>query len=142
MYQEMVDLKLPCDSEEMQDHYCMYVNAEEYTRVTTGGVICLILMSVVCVAVVVFRDIMKVWTCGGLTDAPLPKPNRQLTTMSASYAAETMKTEQPAPSFQNVQVPMGSPSMGQPMMGMPMMGQPMMQQGMMPMMGQPMPMMR
>ena len=85
------------------------------------------------------RDIMKVWSCGGLTDAPLPKPNRQLTTMSASYAAETMGAgDKPAPSFQNVQVPMGSPQMGQPMMGMPMMGQPMMGQPMMPMGAMPM----
>ena len=133
-----------CDLEEMKDHYCEYVNWAEYTRVTTGGVIVTILMTVIMVIVVGLRDIMKVWSCGGLTDAAKPTPNRQLTTMSAAYAAETMgEGQKVAPEFQNVQVPMGGAPMsyGMPMMqpGMAPM-QPMMQQGMpmMPMGSMPM----
>ena len=41
MYTENVGKS--CKDEDMQDHYCMYVNASEYARVTTGGVVCLIL---------------------------------------------------------------------------------------------------
>lgn len=52
---------------------------------------------------------MQVWTCFGATnpkDASLPL-DRQLTTMSASYAPMTMPAYVPEGSFQNVQVPMG-----------------------------------
>ena len=100
-----------------------------------AGVVVAIVMTAIMAATVLLRDIMKVWTCSGLTDAPIPQPDRQLTTMSAAYAPATMPgSEKPAPSFQNVQVPMGgAPKQQQPTMGLQHMQQPMM--GQPPMMG-------
>ena len=119
------------------DHYCRYVDWPEYQRVQTGGVITAIILAAIMAATILFRDIMKVWTCGGLTDAPLPVPDRQLTTMSAAYAAETMpgSVKAPEPKFQQTSAPMGSAPTHSPMMPMGYPGQPMMGQ---PMMGQPM----
>jgi hypothetical protein len=79
-----------CTNEDMQDHYCMYVNAHEYSRITTVGVIIAILLSCVCAAVVVTRDIMKLYTPNNKV-APIPE--RQMTTMTAAYAGETMPVE-------------------------------------------------
>ena len=105
------------------DHYCRYVDWPEYRRVQTGGVVTAILLAAIMAATVLFRDIMKVWTCGGLTDAPLPVPDRQLTTMSAAYAAETMpgSVKPPAPTFQQTSAPMGMAPMGMAPMQPPMM---------------------
>lgn len=56
-----------------------------------GGVICLIICSVITVLVVVLRDILKVWDCFGAVHAlPGKLPDRQLTTMSAGYAGNTV----------------------------------------------------
>lgn len=119
----------PCDP----DHYCNYIDWGEYQRIQVAGIAITIATAAVAVVVVLARDIMKVWTCGGLTEDGAPTmPNRQLTTMSAAYAPETLKAQeqpQPAPSFQNVSVPMG---------GMPQMQQPMQPMQMQPMMGMPM----
>jgi len=43
------------------------------------------------VLTVLARDVMKVWTCFGITESTFKKPERQLTAMSAAYA------EVPAP---------------------------------------------
>ena len=52
---------------------------------------------------------MKVWDCfGAIYQQPGKKINRQLTTMSAAYAAETMPSNQmPQQGFQQMAVPMG-----------------------------------
>jgi len=59
--------------------------------------------------VILLRDIMKVWDCfGAIYQMPGKNPGRQLTTMSAAYAAETMPhTQMPAQTFQQVPVQMG-----------------------------------
>ena len=79
----------PCDV----DHYCMYQDPKEYKKVQDGGIICAAIGLGIMIVVVVFRDLMKVWSCGGITadewNAPI-KPDRQLTTMSAAYAGLTM----------------------------------------------------
>ena len=122
----------PCDP----DHYCNYIDAKEYRKTTVGGIVVMIIMSVVAVATVLLRDIMKVWTCFGLTDAPSPTPDRQLTTMSAAYAPATMPSAAaPSSSFQNVPVPMGSPQQAQPMQQMQFGGPVMGGYGQPPMMG-------
>jgi lipoate-protein ligase B len=71
----------------MKDHYCVYVNAEEYRRITTIGVVIALLMSVVGVAIIVTRDFLKLWTP---TNKVAPIPARQMTTMTAGYAGATM----------------------------------------------------
>jgi hypothetical protein len=79
----------PCDT----DHYCLYQDPKEYNRVQDGGVICAAIGCGIMIVVILFRDILQVWTCGGITtdewNAP-SKPDRQLTTMSAAYAGLTM----------------------------------------------------
>ncbi len=77
----------PCDTPDMQDHYCVYVNAQEYGRITTIGIIITLLMSAICAAVIVSRDLLKMWTPANKV-APIPA--RQMTTMTAGYAGETM----------------------------------------------------
>lgn len=84
-YEEYAEV--PCDTEEMKDHYCEYVSASETNRINVIGVIILIVMSVVMAVVVVTRDILKMYTPMGKV-APLPE--RQMTTMTAAYAGETM----------------------------------------------------
>jgi hypothetical protein len=82
----------PCDD----DHYCLYVDWPEYQRIQAGGVITCAFLLGIATFTVIFRDILKVWTCGGLTDPiNIVAPERQLTTMSAAYAAETMPVVQP-----------------------------------------------
>jgi hypothetical protein len=104
----------PCDT----DHYCLYQDPKEYNRVQDGGVICAAIGCGIMIVVILFRDILQVWTCGGITtdewNAP-SKPDRQLTTMSAAYAAETMPHTMP-----NImqQPAMQQPAMQQPMMSM------------------------
>jgi hypothetical protein len=69
----------------------MYVDPVAYKEVEAGGVICAIIMLVIMVFTILFRDILKIWTCGGLTEAHnVVVPDRQLTTMSAAWAPETM----------------------------------------------------
>ena len=114
-YKELVDK--PCDT----DHYCLYSDPVAYKEVETGGVICAAIGCGIMIVVVLFRDILKVWSCGGITtDAwnQPTKPDRQLTTMSAAYAAETMPHTMQEPAKQQPQQPM----MQQPMM--PMVNQP------------------
>jgi len=129
----------PCDA----DHYCLYQDPKEYKRVQTGGVICAAIGLGIMIVVILFRDILQVWTCGGITtnewNAP-SKPERQLTTMSAAYAPETMPhTMQPPQAMQPQQpmMPMGSTGFSQPAFGQQMgfgQGYNQMPQGGMPMM--------
>jgi len=68
------------------------VDRKEYERTQTGGIIVLILMTVVMAGTVLARDVLKMWTCFGLTEAGLhAAPTRQLTTMSAAYAPVRFK---------------------------------------------------
>jgi len=68
------------------------VDRKEYERTQTGGIIVAILMTVVMAGTVLARDIFKMWTCFGLTEAGLhAAPTRQLTTMSAAYASVRFK---------------------------------------------------
>jgi len=62
------------------------VDSKEYQRTQTGGIIAFIVMCVVMSGTVIARDILKIWTCFGLTEAGYTAPTRQLTTMSAAYA--------------------------------------------------------
>ena len=114
-----------------------------YEKVQLGGIVTTIVLAALMVLIVAARDIFKVWDCFGTTESVVVKPDRQLTTMSAAYAPETMPgLVQEKPEFQNVQVPMGAYPMGMPPMPgtLPPMGMP----GMpgMPMQSMPMPMYR
>ena len=79
----------PCDA----DHYCIYQDPKEYKRVQDGGIICAAICLAGMIVVVLFRDLLQVWSCNGITsddwNTPI-KPERQLTTMSAAYAGLTM----------------------------------------------------
>merc|ERR1712167_18641 len=71
------------------DDYKNYVFQDKYNRVTAGGAIALVVNIGLCVAVVLARDIMRVVDCGVGSPAS-DIPARQLTTMSAAYAPQTM----------------------------------------------------
>jgi len=140
----------PCDS----DHYCTFVDWDYYGGVQVAGIGLTIACVAISTIVVLLRDITKVWDCfGSIYDQPGKNPGRQLTTMSAAYAAETMpQTQMPQQGFQQVPVQMGqmpTPMQQMPMQQMPMQPQmmqqaPMMQQmpmqPMQPQMMQQMPM--
>jgi len=72
----------PCDLL----HYCNYTDQKAYAQTQLGGIIVLILMTVVSATLVGLRDILKVFTPAKVS----PVPDRQLTTMSAAYASDTM----------------------------------------------------
>jgi len=72
----------PCDLL----HYCNYTDQKAYAQTQLGGIIVLILMTVVSVTLVGLRDILKLFTPAKVS----PVPDRQLTTMSAAYAGDTM----------------------------------------------------
>ena len=114
----------PCDT----DHYCLYADPAAYKEVQDGGVICAAIGLGIAIVVILFRDILKVWSCGGITtdewNAP-SKPERQLTTMSAAYAPETMPhTMQPQqPTMQQPMMPMGNQGFSQPVSGFSGFGQ-------------------
>merc|ERR1719199_1813078 len=110
------DYEVACTEPEADTHWCTFVDDEYYAKVQIGGIITTIVLAAIMVLVVAARDIFKVWDCFGTTTSVVQKPDRQLTTMSAAYALET------------VQVPMG----GYPGMGMPGMMPGMMMPGMMP----------
>ena len=112
-----------CNSTEATDHWCNYLDADYYAKVQAGGIATTIALGALMVIIVVLRDIMKVWDCFGATTSAIVMPDRQLTTMSAAYAPETMPGMDAKPNFQTMGVPMGAMPMGSmPMMGMPMMG--------------------
>ena len=117
--------EISCGSPEASDHWCNYLDADYYAKVQTGGIATSIAVGAIMVIVVVLRDILKVWDCFGATTSAIVMPDRQLTTMSAAYAPETMPGMDAKPDFKTVGVPMGSMPM-QPMGSMPMMGMPMM----------------
>ena len=121
-----------CNSTEATDHWCNYLDADYYAKVQAGGIATTIALGALMVIIVVLRDIMKVWDCFGATTSAIVMPDRQLTTMSAAYAPETMPGMDAKPNFQTMGVPMGAMPMGampmgsMPMGSMPMMGMPMM----------------
>ena len=116
-----------CNSTEASDHWCNYLDADYYAKVQAGGIATTIALGALMVIIVVLRDILKVWDCFGATTSAIVMPDRQLTTMSAAYAPETMPGMDAKPNFQTMGVPMGAMPVGaMPMGSMPMGSMPMM----------------
>lgn len=96
--------KLPCDLE----HYCNYQNDDEWKNVNQIGWIVSIITGGIVTVLVLLRDIMQVWDCFGAVDHGVQKPDRQLTTMSAAYAPNTIG-EMNEPTFYKADVALGTP---------------------------------
>ncbi len=130
--------KEKCDPE----HYCNYQNDDEWKNVNQIGWIISIITGGIVTVLVLLRDILQVWDCFGAVDSGVQKPDRQLTTMSAAYAPNTIG-EMNEPTFYKADVALGTPTpqmfLQQPMyapMGMPV--QPMgFTPNYVPQMGQP-----
>ena len=94
------------------DHYCNFVDNKQYDKVSAVGSIITIVVAVIVVLVVVLRDVMKIWSCGGMTETSPAKTqeelSRQLTSMSAAYAGVTMPESHPIIWFENQTVQMGT----------------------------------
>eukprot|EP00286_Rhodomonas_abbreviata_P016218 CAMPEP_0181327446 /NCGR_PEP_ID=MMETSP1101-20121128/22107_1 /TAXON_ID=46948 /ORGANISM="Rhodomonas abbreviata, Strain Caron Lab Isolate" /LENGTH=96 /DNA_ID=CAMNT_0023436109 /DNA_START=86 /DNA_END=376 /DNA_ORIENTATION=+ len=54
------------------EHYCNFLYTETYSEVSWAGAVALAIFVVIVAVVVVLRDIMNVWDCGGVTKEKPP----------------------------------------------------------------------